>query len=70
MKRVMAITDHGKDYGQGRYAIEATDLKRICTDNYNEVSLIAMRFDEPCDGCKASPEDCPGILDCKVSYGR
>lgn len=69
MERKMMITDFGKDYGHGRYSVEARGLK-FNHNNYNEISIIAMHFDEPCEDCKTSPEDCPGLDDCKISYGR
>lgn len=69
MERKMTITDFGKDYGFGRYSVEAKGIK-LNSNNFNEISLIAMHFDEPCEDCKISPEGCPGLDECKVSYGR
>jgi len=69
MERKMTITDFGKDYGFGRYSVDARGLK-FNNNNYNEISILAMHFDEPCEDCKISPEECPGLDECKVSYGR
>ncbi|MDD5006331.1 MAG: hypothetical protein PHS33_07555 [Candidatus Omnitrophica bacterium] len=69
MERRMTITDFGKDYGFGRFSVKAKGLK-YNDNNYNNIALMAMHFDEPCEDCKVSPEDCPGLDDCNISYGR
>ena len=68
-ERTMTITDYGKDCGFGRYVVAAKGI-RIGNNNYNEISLIALHFDEPCEDCHSAPVDCPGLDDCKISYGR
>jgi hypothetical protein len=67
--RKMVITDFGKDFGCGRFSVKSCGLD-FHSDNYNEIALLAMQFDEPCDGCAIAPKDCNGLDKCNISYGR
>lgn len=45
MTRKLLITDYGKDYGYGRYAVEIDGL-HFNTDDYNNVIYLVMNFEK------------------------
>ena len=67
--REMKITDHGKDYGFGRYKIVADGIE-LHSNEFGDVAEIALKFGEPCDGCNVAPVNCPGMSECNLTYGR
>jgi hypothetical protein len=69
MERKLVITDFGRDFGYGRYSLEAKGIK-LNSNNFNDILFAALRFEEPCAHCAVAPEDCPGLDECKLAYGN